>query len=124
MTNDDDQLSMLADGLITLPGLDQPGVPVKVVQDDLHGLDLRVLREDLIQHVGGVVIGNGDVPELPLLLPPLHVVEQMGLPDDLSVAHPVHVVEQIVVKIVHAAPLQLPGEERLHFLLPGDGEGG
>ena len=43
------------------------------------------------------------------------ILAQTGLPDDLGIAHPVYVVEQIVAKIVHAAPLQLSGEQGLHF---------
>ena len=73
----DDLSAVGADGLIAPAGLDIPGVPVEVVQGDLHRLHLRVLREDLVQHIGGVMEGEGDVPDLALLLPLLHVLKQV-----------------------------------------------
>src|SRR5699024_8921832 len=53
--HDDDLSAVGADGLIAPAGLDIPGVPVEVVQGNLHRLHLRVLREDLVQHIGGVM---------------------------------------------------------------------
>ena len=61
---------------------------------------------------------------LPCSFPLLHVLEQMGVPDNLTVAHPVYIVEQIVVKVAYAAPLQLLGKDFLRLSLISDGENG
>ena len=122
--HDDDLSAVGANGLIALTGLNVPGVPVEVVQSDLYCLYLRVISKNPVQHIGGIVEGEGDVSDFALFLPLLHVLEQMGVPDNLTVAHPVYIVEQIVVKVAYAAPLQLLGKDFLRLSLISDGENG
>ena len=57
---------MLAADLIALAALDGNVIVVQVVELDLHDLDLRVLGQDLVQHLGAVVERDAHMADLAL----------------------------------------------------------
>ena len=64
--HDDDGLAVLHADLIALAALHRGVVVVQVVELDLHDLDLRILGQDLLEHLGAVVERNADVAHLAL----------------------------------------------------------
>ena len=59
---------MAAADLVAPAALNRGVVVVKVVELELHDLDLRILRKNLLQHLRTVVEGNADMPNFSLLL--------------------------------------------------------
>ena len=115
--HDDDGLVVLAGHLVALAGLDGVALPVGVVDLELDELHLRVVLQDVLQGLGGVVEGEADVLGLALGLHLLHKVpgpQLIGLPGPLGA----HGVEQVEVVVFQAGPLQ-GGVQNLLELLVG-----
>ena len=66
--HDDDGLAVLPADLVAAAALDGGVLIVEIVELDLHHLHLRVVGEDLFQHLGGIVEGDAHVPGLALRL--------------------------------------------------------
>lgn len=117
--HDHDLLAVLPGHLIALPGLDVGVLPVQVVDLKLDQLGLRVVPEDLLQDLRSAVEGEADVPHQPLVP---HLPEKLEGAQLLrhGVPHRPQVVEQVVVKVVHPAELQLPAQEGPLILRPAD----
>lgn len=64
--HDDDGLIVLYAYVVAGAALDGVVVVIGVVELDLHDLDRGIQREDLVEHVGGIVEREPDVPDLPL----------------------------------------------------------
>ena len=68
--HDDDGLAVFPGNLIALAGLDAFALPVHIVDLQLDKLHLRMVLQNMLQGVGGVVEGEADVlgPALVLYL--------------------------------------------------------
>ena len=104
-------------GLVAQAGLDAGALPVQIVELELDKLHLGVFGEHPVQHLGAVVEGKAQVADAALFLLPQQVGEGVQRQGGL-VGLGVDVVQQVVVKIVHPAPLQLGAED---LLLVGGG---
>ena len=103
---------MADDGLIALAGLHPLVLPVQIVELDLDELHLRVGGQDLVQEVRLVMEGEAQVANLPRRLLLLEVGEGVQ-PLGRLIAGLVDVVEQVVIKVLHPAFLQLLVEDRV-----------
>ena len=88
------------------PCLNSGTVPIQVVQLYLDELQLRMLRQHPIQERCFVVAGKAHVADFSLCLHLCHHVEGACFLKFFVVVV-AHIVEKIVVKILHAAALQL-----------------
>ena len=108
--HDNDRLAVLLADLVALAALDGGVVVVHVVELDLHHLDVRIVRQDLLQHLRPVVEGNAHVANFALCLqregrligPALLVV---------GVVAGTLGVHQVEVKVIYTAGIQLALEE-------------
>ena len=101
---------MLPAHLIAPAALDGGIVVVQIVELDLHHLDVRIVGEDLLQHLGGVVEGDAHMAHLALRLQPERRLVCMALPEMGIVPRPLRV-HQIKVEVFHAAGRQLALKE-------------
>ena len=85
-------------------------VVVQIVELDLYHLDVRIVGEDLLQHLGGVVEGDAHMAHLALRLQPERRLVGMALPEMGIVPRPLRV-HQIKVEVFHAAGRQLALKE-------------
>lgn len=83
---------MRTDDLVAGASLDEGLLPVVIVERDLHGLDLGVLREDPVERGCVVVIGEGNVTNLALLIPGPHVIEEVRVGDLVRIEPAIEVV--------------------------------
>ena len=91
---------MLAGHLVAPAGLDVVVLPVRVVDLQLDELHLRVLGEQLVQHVGLVVEGEAHVLEQALLLHLQGVVPNAELVKGLGA---------VVAAVVQQVEVEIPG---------------
>ena len=104
--HDDDGLIVLHAYVVAGAALDGVVVVIGVVELDLHDFDLGIEREDLVEHVGSIVEGEPDVPDLPLLfqLERRFVgAAAAELPEVLRVLR----MHEIKIEILHPAPCEL-----------------
>ena len=89
-----------------LHGLDDRIIPVQVIELDLHKVDLGVAGQDPVEHFSSVVEGKTCIADAPQRLLLLQKVKTAHL---LSVSRigGIQTVEEVDIKIVHTAPLQL-----------------
>ena len=113
--HDHHRLSVLDRRLIAGPGLYPLALPVQVVDLELHEFHLRVLREDLVQQLGGAVEGEAGVlhQSLGLLVQqPAEAVELLVF----GIAAGFDAVEQVVVEVARPGLLQLVVEDPVPVL--------
>ena len=114
---------MPADDLVAGASLHQLGVPVHIVGGNLYEFKLRVLRQYAVQQLRGGMEREAQVFDLPLRLPLQRVLDQMlGLYDAAFaviaiVPAGLEVVQQVVIHIVHAQPVQLFLKDVLDLVL-------
>ena len=102
--------------LIQHPALHAGAVVVRVVELDLHHLDVRLFGEDLLQQGGLVVEGDADVPDAALRLQlPGHRESIAGAV--FGIIYRVHGMHQVEVEVVHPAGLQLGEKQGPDLLL-------
>ena len=100
--HDDDGFAVLHTDLIALAALHRGVVVVQVVELDLHDLDLRILGQDLLEHLGAVVERNADVTHLALGLErECGLIRAARL--EVRIVERALRVHQIEIKILHAA---------------------
>ena len=90
--------------LIYRPALNAGAVIIQIVELNLHHLDLRVLGENLFQHLGLVVEGNADVPDLSRRLQLLHHLIGVAACKFLVYLRRLRV-HQVIVEVVHPRSL-------------------
>ena len=109
--HDEDGLAEFPADLVALPALDRRIVEVRVVELELHGLDVRILRQDLLQQLGAVVEGDAHVADPAFRLEREgRLIGPAGL--EVIVVHRALGVHQVEVEVVHATGRQLAREER------------
>ena len=102
---------MLAANLVALAALHSNIIVIQVVELNLYHLDLRVLGQDLVQHLGAVVEREAHMAD-----PALGFQRKGGLVGaaglELFKIVGVLGVHQVKIKVVHAAGLQLAFKKR------------
>ena len=82
-----------------------------------------MLRQDFIQHIGGVMEGKGDVPDFPLVFPLLQMLKHTAGLDFMFIANGIQVVQQEIIEVFHAAICKLLLENINDLLLFLDDKG-
>ena len=108
--HDDDGLAMFLADLVHLPAFHGGVLIIHVVELDLHDLDLRMLGQDHVQHLGLVMEGDAKMADLSLGLQ-LQCCFISPTALELWIVVPILGVHQVKVKIIYAAGLQLTFKE-------------
>ena len=107
---------MLAADLQTFHAPNHRAVCVQIVKLNLHRLNAGLLGEDPVQHLGRVVEGHADVPDLSLCLQLLGDCKGPAA-EILIISCAAYGVHQVEVKILYPAGLQLGGKKGADVLL-------
>ena len=101
--------------LVNSPALYGRVFIVQIVELDLHDLDLRIIVEDPLQHIGAVMEGNAHMAHLAFRLQRKSSFISTAV-FKMVVGPPSLGVHEIKVKVLHAAGVQLLLEERADVL--------
>ena len=109
--HDDDRLAMAAADLIALAALDRWIVIVNIIELDLHDLDRRILRQDLLEQLWAAMKRNADVADLALFLQSKRrLISAAGL--EMAIVLRALRMHEVEIKIIDAAGLELALEHR------------
>lgn len=108
--HDEHRLAVLAADFIALAALDGDVVIVQIVELDLHDLDLRVLGQNLVEHLSAVMERDAHVAHLALGLQLERRLVGAAVLEVLVVCRPLRV-HEVEVEIVNAAGFELALEE-------------
>lgn len=109
--HDKHRLIVPAADLIAFAALHGDVIVIQIVELDLHDLDLRVLGQDPVQHLGAVVEGETDMADLAL---GLEVERRLIRAARLELLKILGIlgVHEVKVKIIHTAGRKLARKER------------
>lgn len=109
--HDKHRLIVPAADLIAFAALHGDVIIVQIVELDLHDLDLRILGQDPVQHLGAVVEGEADMADLAL---GLEVERRLIRAARLELLKILGIlgVHEVKVKIIHTAGRKLARKER------------
>lgn len=108
--HDQYRLVVLTANLIAFAALDGNVIVVQVVELDLHDLNLRVLGQDLVQHLGAVVERDAHMAHLALGFQLERRLVGAAVLEMLVVGRPLGV-HEVEVKVIDTAGLELALEE-------------
>ena len=114
--HDDHRLAVLHADLVAFAALHLRVVVIRVVELELHRLDRRILRQNLLQHLRAVVEGEADVANPALRLQHERRLIRAALLEVVIVDKTLRV-HQIEVEILDAADLELALEKRADVCL-------
>ena len=109
--HDDHRLAVLHADLVAFAALHLRVVVIRVVELELHRLDRRILRQNLLQHLRAVVEGDADVANPALRLQrERRLIRAAGL--EVAVVLRALRVHQVKIEIRHATGFELAFKQR------------